>query len=372
MRILHVGKYYPPAAGGIENFLRDLAAAQVAQGHEVSVLVHQARSKAGPRQILDGVEIFRAPTYGEVAHAPVSPAFGRALRGQLSSFAPDVLHLHMPNTSAFWALKIPPVPMVVHWHADVVSSRYDKKLAVLYPAYRVLEKRLLDRADLVIVTSEPYLQTSRALKNFRHKCVVVPLGLDPGRLRRDAEQAAERTDRPLVLSVGRFAYYKGYEHLVAAAREIPRADFAIVGSGPTRKKTLALVRALGLEDRVRLPGRLDDPDMHALLACCDVFCLPSIERTEAFGVALLEAMAFGKPLVTTDIPGSGVGFVNVDGVTGLIARPGDPKDLADKIRVLLEDREASARMGKEALARFEAHFLIDRVAERIEDLYRAL
>src|SRR5699024_5451513 len=105
-------------------------------------------------------------------------------------FKPDLLHLHLPNTSAFWAMAIPAarkIPWIVHWHADVVASRHDSKLALAYPLYRPFEQRFLKVASAIIATSPPYLESSSALAHWRDKCQVIPLGLDPARLPEPSE-----------------------------------------------------------------------------------------------------------------------------------------------------------------------------------------
>jgi len=377
VRILHLGKFHPPAVGGIELFVRDLAVALDARGAENLLLVHHHRPlRRSCRETADGLPVVRTMTFGQLAYAPLAPSLPWHLLRLVRTFRPDIVHVHMPNTSGFAALLLPPrLPVVLHWHADVVPSRIDAKLALLYPPYRLLERKLLTRAAAVIATSQPYLDASRALAPFRDKCAVVPLGIDPGRLQRPAPKRVADLrrsygDRPLVVALGRFAYYKGFQHLVRAATELPQACVVIIGDGPERPAVSRLVSDLGLTDRVFLPGQLPDAAAHEHLAACDLFCLPSVERTEAFGLSLLEAMAFGKPLLTTALAGSGVSWVNQDGQTGLVVPPADPPALAAVIRTLLDDPARAAGYGRQALERLDQQFHINEIAERIELIYR--
>ena len=101
MRILHIGKYYPPVAGGMERFLADLVEAQRAAGHDVAVLVHDDRANPG---VGDPPWLMRCPVWIRLLFAPVSPAFPLWLRRAIKRQRPDVIHIHMPNVSAFWAL----------------------------------------------------------------------------------------------------------------------------------------------------------------------------------------------------------------------------------------------------------------------------
>lgn len=371
-RVLHLGKYFHPFRGGIENFLRDLAREQAATAEVLVLAHHHQRGASTSREEMDNVAVVRVRTFGSLAHTPLAPGFGAVLARELAGFRPDVVHAHLPNVSAFWLLLHPPgCPVVVHWHADVAPSALDRRLAALYPFYRPLEQALLRRARRIVVTSRPYLETSQPLARHRDRCRVVPLGLDPARfVGRDQEAAQAPPDAgPMLLAVGRFAYYKGFEHLVRAAALLPGVRVVIAGGGPLWPAMRRLVDGLGLAGQVELPGPVDDATLHRLLAGCQVFCLPSVERTEAFGMVLLEAMAFGRPLVTTAIPGSGMGYVNQDGITGIAVRPGDPQALAAAVRRLLDDDGLRCGMGRAARERFAAEFHIRPAARRISAVY---
>ncbi|NJB68663.1 rhamnosyl/mannosyltransferase [Desulfobaculum xiamenense] len=376
MRILHLGKYYAPHAGGIENFVADLAREQVRGGDEVMVLAHGDRPFAPPlTEVIHGVLVRRVRTFGTLVHTPLSPGFGWELARALRSFRPDVVHAHVPNVSAFWMLLArKSIPLVLHWHSDVVPSAHDAGLRRLYAPYAVFERMLLERADAVIATSAPYMQTSAALRRVRGKCRVVPLGVAPERVEFSLRErdGAGRGRVPMVLAVGRFAYYKGFEHLVHAMRGLEDARLVIAGDGPMRGRVEALVDALELGCRVSLPGRVSDEELRRHWSEATVFCLPSIERTEAFGVAMVEAMAYGLPVVSTDIPGSGVGFVNHHGVTGLVVPPGDASALADAIGTLLDDAAGREAMGRAARKRFDEFFHIGPVRESVSDVYGEL
>lgn len=376
MRILHLGKYYPPVPGGMEVFLRDLAQAQTQRGHEVQVLVHQSPVRAPSSTDADGaVTLHRAQVLAKPAFTPLSPMFASRLAQVLKTFRPHMVHAHLPNFSPF-ALLLPgmrDIPLVVHWHSDVLTTG-SLPLAMLYPAYAVLERALLRRASRIVATSPFYLEASRPLRSFRGKCRVVPLGLAPERMQRPPLEAVRdyRRDRQgfLVASVGRFSHYKGFEILVRAMARMRDARAVIVGSGPEQDAVARLVRELGLQDRVELPGAVDDAELRLILASCDAYCQPSIERTEAFGVVLLEAMVFAKPLVTTDLPGSGMVWVNEDGATGLIFAKGDDEALADALHRLQSDPNLCSSYGLEGLRRLEERFTIPRVAQAMDAVYR--
>ncbi len=374
MKILHIGKYYPPFHGGIENFLDDLVREQAGQGHEVKVICHQhERGRPTETEPVDsGPEIIRAAILGVAAYAPVAPGFYRALRDVLNEFRPDVVHVHMPNASAFWLLLTKnDFKLVIHWHSDVVSSENDWKLKTLYPFYRIWETRLLARADNVIATSRPYLDTSIPLRRFKHKCRVIPLGINPSRLEsfKKTLRVSARISEVFILSAGRFTYYKGYEYLIRACTLGYKGRLVIAGGGPLMPDLERLVRRLRLSDRVFMPGKLSNFDLHQYFQGCRAFCLPSIERTEAFGMVLLEAMFYGKPLITTRIEGSGMNEVNIHEQTGLVVSPEDPDALARAMSFMLEKTEKAEEMGLRGRRRLLEQFVMVRVAREVDGVY---
>ena len=414
LNILHIGKYYPPYHGGIENFLRDLAEAQVERGHRVTVLCHHhERVFKTTREVRNRVDVIRARNLGEVAYAPLSPGFTGEVRRLQRACPPDVIHVHLPNLSALFlsfTAKLPPV--VIHWHSDVVSAPGMTLLRFLYPPYRLLEKKLLKRAWKIIVTSRHYLETSIPLSPYVEKCRVVPLGLDPQRMetpstvkeadgdhhRRnrapnfyknqdagpDDRHAIRTPKRPgkkeswwphlsdaqcLAVAVGRFTIYKGFDLLLRAAALVPSVTVVIVGDGPLRANIISLRRELNVERNVLLPGMLSDRELHLLLAACDMVIVPSIERTEAFGLVLLEAMSYAKPLITTKVPGSGMNMVNIHEKTGLIVPPGDVTSLAKAIDTLCTNSSLREKLGNIARQRLEEEFTISSVANQIDMVY---
>ena len=375
MKILHIGKFFHPYHGGMENFLTDLTLEQSLQGNDVSVLVHHHQPLAASTHSRTGaVEVTRMLSLGQLIYAPVSPSFGLHVRSLLSSFNPDVIHLHLPNLSAFWLLlQQTSTPMVVQWQSDVVRSKLDLRLSFLYPLYRIFEQKLIGLAQAVIVSSENYFMGSSVLWPHQDKCHTIPLGINPTRVYKpipeEIRDVKRRFGKPLVLSAGRFTYYKGFGYLIEAAVHIDEAVFVIVGDGPLRTRMLQKVKQSGLEKKVLLPGSLTNRELHTLMAACDVFALPSIERTESFGIVLLEAMIFGKPLITTDIEGSGVNWVNLAGETGMVVRAADADALADAIHYLLRNPETRLQMGERARDRLNNLFHIERVGQRIMDLY---
>ncbi|MCX8049229.1 MAG: glycosyltransferase [Methylohalobius sp.] len=377
MRVLHLGKYYPPYRGGIEQFLGDLLPALREEGVEPAALVH---AHFRPEREMRPFPVWRVPTYGQWLYAPVSPAFPLWLKEMMSTFRPDLLHLHLPNVSAFWALAVPAarrLPWIVHWHADVVPSQLELRLRLGYWAYRPLEQKLLRRAEKIIVTSSPYRDSSVALKPWLEKTEVVPLGLDPSRLSGPdlcsclwAEKQWGEEDRLRLLCIGRLTYYKGHRVLFQALSQIEGIKLLCAGGGELAGELANQIRRHGLEAKAELLGEVSDAYRNALLASCDVLVLPSVERTEAFGLVLLEAMAYGKPAIAARIPGSGIGWVVKDGQTGWLVPPQDPGALAERIEFVRQHPKLRQRAGELGRQRFIQHFHIRACARQIAKLYQ--
>jgi glycosyltransferase involved in cell wall biosynthesis len=425
MRILHVGKFFPPHPGGIERCMADLCGALHARGISIAALAHnEPGEKSIKRRDASGFDVTLAACHGHLLYAPVSPAFLSLLKRSLAQFRPDLLHLHLPNTSAFFALLSPAarrLPWVVHWHADIPLDTRRRMLRVAYGLYRPWERAMLKRAGAIIATSESYRDSSPALAPWLGKTHVIPLGiadlasissgersgvsehrensaLSSARAQpsfsptasagTQSEETARKdslsapgspstaiSSRLSVLAVGRLSYFKGIDILLRAIAAVPNANLLIVGDGECRAALERLTIDLGIAGRVRFAGRIDMDErgaqtLQAAYANADVFCLPSTERAESFGLVLLEAMRARLPVIASAIPGSGVGYVVRDGETGLLIAPGDAGALAQALRRLSGDAALRMRLGNAGAQRWRDEFTLDRAADRTLKLYR--
>jgi len=371
LRVLHVGKFYPPVHGGIETFLADLIEAQRAQGIEAAALVHGQTLPGDPPWLV------RVPVQAQLVYAPIALGFRHALARAIGRFAPDLLHLHMPNNAVFWALTLPAarkLPWVVHWHADVVQTRMRAALRLAYGLYRPFERAVLELAERIVVTSPPYLDASEPLRPWRGKCVVIPLGL---RSEPPPAAAASRpavAHRPLqLLAIGRLAYYKGLETLMRAAAAVHDVELSIAGDGELRGRLEQLARELapvGGAPSIRLLGAVDDATKERLLRDCDVVCHASCERTEAFGMVLLEAMRHGRPCLASDLAGSGVPWVIEQGGCGVLAPPLDVPAWQRAIERLRDDAPLRRRLGEAGRVALHTRFSIDACARAVAAEYR--
>ena len=368
LRVLHVGKYLPPHPGGMERFLDDLIRAQAERGLAPAAVFHRARG--GADSPLD-VPLYPVPVLGEAMFVPLSPSFPAALARAIREHRPHLLHLHLPNLSAFSALALPAarrLPWVLQWQADVPRDMPHTGIRALRRIYGLPERALLRRSRAVVLSTPHYLESSDVLQDFRGRCRVIPLGMPDSALPPARRHPDHRRLR--VLAVGRLTYYKGFEVLLRALARVPQAELNLIGSGEGEAGLRALAAELGLGERLRLLGRVDDAALAQAYADCDVFCLPSLDRAESFGLVLLEAMRASRAVVASRIPGSGVNHVVAEGETALQVPPGDVEALAAALARLAAEPALRERLGAAGRQRFEREFDIRRSAEQLETLYR--
>jgi len=367
MRILHLYKAYPPVRGGIENTVELLAEAQAAAGHAVTVLV-SAPGLRTVRERIRGVDVVRVGRVAEVASTPLSPA----LPLHVLSRGAVLAHVHSPFPPAEVANLLfgRARRTVLTYHSDVVRQQRILQL------YRPLLEAVLRRADAIFPTSEAYVRRSPFLAPVADRCRVIPLGLRLDRFRPRQPEAALRlrtrwlgpdTDRPLVLFVGRLRAYKGLPYLIDAMARVD-ATAVIGGTGPEKAALRDQIAARGLGSRVRLVGEVTDADLPAAYQAADVFVLPSHQPSEAFGLVLIEAMASGCPVISTEL-GTGTSVVNPHGVTGLVVPPADPGALAAALTTLLGDPDRRQRMGEAGRRRADAEYSAEVYVARTMSAY---
>jgi glycosyltransferase involved in cell wall biosynthesis len=365
LSVLHVYKdFYPPVYGGIEQHL-NLLCRSLRPFCDVRVLVSASGSPRTKREVVDGIPVMRAGEMMRIASAPICPSWPLLLR----RLRADLHHFHFPNPTgdvAYW-LSGARGKIVVTYHSDIVRQ------STILPLYRPFLWRLLEKADAILPTSPQYIESSEYLRPFRDKCEVVPLGVDLHRFeRREGVEARAPEWRaewkgPMVLFVGRLRYYKGVDVLMKAALKIG-ARIAIVGEGPFENILRVIHRELELGDRVQFLGSQSEFELLSLYRAARVCVLPSTHRSEALGLAMIEAMASGAPVVSTEL-GTGTSWVNQHDVTGRVVPPNDADALADAINAILADDALAARYGAAARARVEAEFSHTVMARRVLRVY---
>jgi rhamnosyl/mannosyltransferase len=350
VRVLHATKFYPPVRGGMETVVADLCNGTADDWDVQVVAAHTAPETK--RERWGRVDVVRSGTVTTISSVPICPSMPLHLWRAWS----DCVVFHEPNPVAGTALflRTPARHLIVWHHSDLVRPWWAPH------TYGHLQRALYRRADCVIVSS-PNLAAESELVRQARRVEIIPFGIALGDYRRDDVAERGRVDHirstiagPRVLFVGRFVYYKGVQVLIDAMSTCP-GTLILAGEGPLEPSLRQQVARLGLADRVVFAGRVSDEELRAYYRAADLFVLPSIARTEAFGVVQIEAMAAGVPVISTNLP-TGVPWVNQDGVSGFVVPPGDADALAAAMRRVLGDGTLRARLGSNAAARADAMF----------------
>lgn len=364
MKILQIGKFWP-ILGGVEKVMYDLTRGLSKRGIECDMLCASADGYTGIMRVNDCGRVIVVKTLAKAKSTMLSPQMVQILKKTASRY--DIIHIHHPDPMAALALYASGYKgkVVLHWHSDILRQRLLKKF------FLPLQSWLLRRADKIVCTSPNYIEGSSELRPFLSKISCIPIGIEP--IMPDKKAVAEIkksiAGRKIVFSVGRLIPYKGFDNLIKSAEHLPD-DYLVViaGEGPLKKDLEQLIAERGLESKVILPGRIADRDRDAMMAAASVFCLPSVEKTEAFGIVLIEALSVGLPIVATNIPGSGTSWVNAHGISGRNVECGNPYRLAEAIVKIVENRD-SAYYPENARKRWEELFTFDRFIDNVNCLY---
>jgi glycosyltransferase involved in cell wall biosynthesis len=363
MKVLHLGKFYYPYMGGIENHLYNLCMGMSGKA-DVEVLVSN-NSNETVVDTVEGIKVTRVARMAELASTPLCPS----LRTHLAKARYDILHVHLPNpmgvvaSLSCWGGN---GRIVATYHSDIVKQKVLKRL------YAPIQKKFLAGTRRIIATSPNYLAASDVLQQHKDKCIPIPYGIEPdiGSTAKPekVKEIREKYGPRILLGCGRLVYYKGFEHAIEAMVGVD-AKLLIVGVGPLESKLKQMIAERSLQRNVYLLGEVMNWDVVNYYAAADMFVLPSVTRSEAFAIVQLEAMAFGVPVVNTLLMDSGVPFVSQDGVTGISVEPRDPEALRKAIQFLLNNPDRARELGEAGKKRFASEFTREVMVNRILKVY---
>ena len=415
IKILQVNKYYYPWIGGIETVIKQISEG-ISQDFEVKVLVCNTIDKPFKVRIktektnINGVEVERAGSFGEIAKVPLSLKFVQRFKA-LSKDA-DIVHIHVPFPLGDIACLLSGYKgkVVIWWHSDVVRQ---KKALILY---KPIMEAFLKRADLIIVSADGVANGSQYLKPYLNKCKTIHFGLEKRKydgateyLKRTGkysdknsqlqvrkfavdyaeteietskekqnsyapERRSELEGKNQVnfLFMGRLVYYKGCTVLIDAFSKLKGdVKLTIIGGGSLYEELNEKCKRLGISDKVDFAGKVKDEDLPKYYEDADVFVLPSTERSEAFALVQLEAMAYGMPVINTWLK-SGVPEVSLHKETGLTVKPEDVDGLSEAMQWMIDNPKERARLGQNARKRLETEFTEEKMISELKATYKEL
>lgn len=370
IKILQLGKFFP-VSGGVEKVMYDLIEGLTSEGVACDMLCTNAEPGVPYREFdVNGCgKVMCTKALTKSCATMVSPSLICKLRGICHDY--DIIHVHHPDPMAALALRMSGYDgkVVLHWHSDIKKQEYILRL------YKPLQDWLLNRADVVVGTTPVYIPQSPHAGAYVDKSTYMPIGIDALKPEVAKVQGIRSRYRgkKIVFSLGRLVHYKGYKYLIDAARFLTD-DYVVLigGTGKLRDQLQTQIDDSRMQGRVIMLGRLSDEDLPNYFGACDVYCLSSIMKTEAFGIVQIEAMSCGKPVIATDIPASGVPWVNVDGVSGLNVPVMDGHAIADAIIRITTNSTLYSRLAAGAQERFNSLFRKETMITRCKEIYSGL
>lgn len=354
MKVLHVYRtYFPDPPGGLQVAIRQICLSTQQHGVENTIFTLSPDPKP---TVIEQPEarVVRSRSWAAPASCDLGSLDAIAKFRELVKQA-DVVHYLFPWPYADILRECAPsTPSVLTYISDIVRQKW------LGAAYALLMWRTLRAMDAIVSNAPAYAAGSAVLtdESIRARVRQIPLGIDERSypqfgdddvLARQGLEAGE----PFFLFIGVLRYYKGLHTLLDAAASV-RARVVIAGSGPERGALREKVRQLGLKN-VIFAGQITDAEKVALIKHCYALILPSHLRSEAYGMVLVEAAMFGKPMVSCEI-GTGTSFVNLNRETGFVVPPESPQALAQAMNTLLAEDSLAEQFGRAARQRYEALF----------------
>ncbi len=372
MKIAQLTPYFYPHLGGVESHVLELSKQLIERGHDVIVVTTKLEGTE-KREKVEGVPVKRVEPMTIQYSTPVVPE----VRKVLLDMDYDLLHSHSPPPiMSFFGVRCAnrkDVPFILTYHCDLeLQNIFGPLMVQLYE--RTFGTYTVSKSDRIVTTTNSYGATSRAV--WHEEADIIPNAVDSSRFNPDnsGEEIRKKHDLgddKVVMYVGRIVYHKGLEYFVESAKYLgDDTKYILVGEGDFMPELKKIVKRESLENKVIFAGRVTNEELPKYYAATDVFVLPSVSRLEAFGIVTMEAMASGVPVVVSDIPG--VREVITEGRHGLLAEPMNSKDIAGKVRTILENPDLAQRMGKMGRKRIEEKFTWEKVAEEIEEVYEKL
>jgi glycosyltransferase involved in cell wall biosynthesis len=360
MKVLNIVKYYYPSVGGMETYVRQLCSGIPKYGIEPSILTLNdiAHIKTAWERV-DEIPVRRVACQFKLFSQPVSLSFGTDMKSLMSET--DLVHLHSPFPNAEMLYKYISRPLVVTWCVDPMNTRWEK----LFPLFRPFLIRILEMARKIVLIGPNLLEHSPTLQPYQQKCDIIPLaytrinGSGSISTMRKLNQA-----RPTILFVGKLRKYKGVEYLIRALQHVPKVLLRIVGNGEELINLRKIANKLGVNSRVTFLVDVPNEHLPTEYMNANIFVLPSINASEAFGIVQAEAMSYGLPVINTNLSSS-VPFVSLNNITGITIPPNDPIALASAIKRLCDEPvfyENCSRNARERARLFTEENMIEKYA----------
>jgi len=366
MKILQIVKYYDPCQGGMESVVKNIVEGIVESSVDVSFTIYSNNHLRNFKKIIKivgDVTVFKEITPFYLKSQPLNLRYP-SLKMLIENS--DVINHHYPFPTMELGLlrqlkNFKNKKFIITWHANIKNSRW----SWIEKFYNPLIKKLLDRADYIVVTSPQLFEASDILKEYKNKIKIIPLSFDPKyNISESKKYPADRQFE--LLFVGKLRKYKGVEFLIKAIEDLP-IKLTIVGNGEELEALMQQIKSLNIQEKVSFISNADDLQLSQIYINSDLFILPSINEAEAFGVVQLEAMANGLPVINTYLE-SGVPFVSLNDFSGITVQPKSSESLKSAIIKIIEDKELYEYFSSNAIKRADL-FSRKKMSESYINLY---
>jgi len=366
--ILCFGRFYDDIPGGMQRHVENLFISLADKVNFVHLV--PSRDWKSARFSLHGVPVIRMSSFNLDGSVTFTPGLLYEAAKLHRQYHFDLIHLHFPDPMSHLAAMCLPadIPRIITWHANITRQKK------LYMFYRPFLLRALLKAAAVVVATPSHISSSNELSRLeeKRKCHVIPYGFDLQRFlapHHNTVNIQNKFPGKRIFALGRHVYYKGFDVLIKAMQQIGQdAHLILGGTGPLTAQLQGKAALCGVTDRVHFVGHIREANLPAYYQACDIFCLPSVSRAEAFGIVQVEAMACGKPVVSTTL-GNGVDYVNQHGITGMTVPPNDADALAVEINMLLSDDSLRQKFGRQARKRATDEFSLEKMGISTLALY---
>ncbi len=368
MKILQVNKFYSPWIGGVERIVQQITEGLNEKNNFKIEVLCCDHNKKGKEEKINGVKVYHASSFGIFWGLPISLDFFRLFK-KLSQKV-DIIDFHHPFPLGDLAIFLfrPKAKLIVHYHSDIVRQ---KALSFLINPFIL---NTLKKAEKIIVSNPNLIESSSCLRKFKQKCQIISFGVDLKEIENSLSEQEQRKIKEkygrFVLFVGRLNYYKGVDYLIEAMKDIG-ANLVVIGEGKEKERLKLKVERLKLGDRVFFLSHQPREKLINFYGASEVFVLPSIFKSEAFGIVLIEAMVCGKPVVSTEL-GTGTSWININEKTGFVVPPKDSRSLAKVINKILENKKLAEEFSKNAKKRVKENFSLDKMLKETEGVYREI
>lgn len=383
IKILQILSGFYPRIGGIEQVAMDIMnVLKTNKNIEQKIICFNEDAEVGDIKThrketvhdkVDGVDVIRCGCIAKIASQLISLTYPKELSILLNSFDPDIIIFHYPNPylAAFLLPMIKKhTKLIVYWHLDITKQK------ILGKIFHGQNLSLIKRAYKIVGATPMHIDQSAYTRYFGNKRELLPYMIDEKSLlmsKKEIQKADKIREKykgkTIGFFIGRHVSYKGLKYLIEASKFLENRNFKflIAGSGPLTDELKTQSKG---DEKIEFLGRISSEERREYLYACDIICFPSITKNEAFGLALAEGMYFGKPAVTFTIPGSGVNYVNLDGVTGIECPNCDSKAYARALKKLADDAELRKRLGENARQRIVENFMFDKFKVNVMEVIK--